>query len=137
MKILLLFLFFVLVVHSRKEICQPNTFYFKIKKQCEPSDSTVEKDIFSKLNISQTDTHETALKHWLEIYESLKGKKFTILHIDSRKFHFYSPIKDPDIDLPNKLIKRVLLTENWETIKSKFKISISNFMGPMVYCNFY
>ena len=74
----------VLVASKPVNQCPAPTFFFQVTPQ-KCYFSTIEKKLFTKLNIVQTNTHDTVLKHWLENYEKFKNKKFTILHIDSRK----------------------------------------------------
>jgi len=77
-------IFICTVVSSSLNNCPSPTFFFQVKPQ-KCYFSTIEKKLFTKLNIVQTNTHDTVLKHWLENYEKFKNKKLTILHIDSRK----------------------------------------------------
>ena len=66
------------------ETCERKTFFFKLKPQ-KCFNWSLEKNLFSKLKITETNTHDEVLKFWLQNYNLLKGKKFTLLHIDSRK----------------------------------------------------
>jgi hypothetical protein len=76
------FLFFVVEAIQQQQ-CKNIKFYFKNQKLICHS-SSMEKEIFTKLKISLKDGHDEVLDFWMRNYEFLKGKKYTILHIDSR-----------------------------------------------------
>eukprot|EP01080_Neovahlkampfia_damariscottae_P009436 gene9436-1642_t len=118
---LLLWIYFsvnAVIIH----ICPRNRFFFELKpQQCYAN--TLEKKLFIKLNIEETNTHDLVLKFWLNNYEKLKGKKFTILHIDSHA----------DIDIVSEMNKKNILTSSWYKLKKYYGITISNFMSPMLY----
>eukprot|EP01080_Neovahlkampfia_damariscottae_P004551 gene4551-7935_t len=120
--LLFCFSLFICVFALSNDNCPKLNFFFDVQPQ-KCYFSTPEKEIFTKLKIVQTNTHDFVLKHWLENYEHLKGKKYTLLHVDSH----------PDIDIITKMNKYDILNWKFDLLHEKYGITIANFISPMLF----